>query len=419
MHPGVEQHVGAFEPHLRRVARRKVLHVHRCRDDGARHAHPLGDVTLHLRAEHQFGLQLGDARLDLEVVVADQRLDAVQLGGLAHFAREFAAVGADADDGEAHFLRGHARRSHGVRGIAEHEHALARQVGGIDRARVPRRPRALAVQHGLRIDTRQLRHLGDEIARGAVADRHGFGGRLSEIFGQPCRGERGDLGVQHDVEVGVTQAREVGRRGAERRHHVDVDAQLPEQAANLAQVVAVAKSQRGRAEDVAARTPGRVAHAPRAAGHYRRAGQRSHHLVEGFGRAPVFLALVRRQFERDHRDRQVERLGEATRVVLNQLGGARGANQHRLRLEALERIARRVLEQLGRVAAQIARLERGVSDRRPFRQPLDHREQQIGVGVALRCVQHVMHAFHGGGDAHRADVRRAFVGPQGQLHRMT
>jgi assimilatory nitrate reductase catalytic subunit len=49
-------------------------------------------------------------------------------------------------------------------------------------------------------------------------------------------------------------------------------------------------------------------------------------------------------------------------------------------------------------------------------QALDHREQQIGVGVALRRVQHVVHVAQRGGHAHGADVRRAFVGPQGQLH---
>ena len=77
MDPGVEDDVGAFEAHLRRVARREVLHVHRRRDHRAGDAQPLGDVALHLRAEHQLGLQLGDLRLDLEVVVGDQRLDAV------------------------------------------------------------------------------------------------------------------------------------------------------------------------------------------------------------------------------------------------------------------------------------------------------------------------------------------------------
>ena len=56
-----KMHVGALEAHLRRVARREVLHVHRRRDHRAGHAQALGDVALHLRAEHQLGLQLGDA----------------------------------------------------------------------------------------------------------------------------------------------------------------------------------------------------------------------------------------------------------------------------------------------------------------------------------------------------------------------
>ena len=43
--------------------------------------------------------------------------------------------------------------------------------------------------------------------------------------------ERADLGVEHDVEVGVAQAREVGGGGAERRDDVDVDAQLRRAAA--------------------------------------------------------------------------------------------------------------------------------------------------------------------------------------------
>ena len=101
MHPGVEQHVGAFESHLRRVARREVLHMHRRRDHRARDAQAFGDVALHLRAEHELGLRFGDLGFDLEVVVADQRLDAVQLGGLADLACELAAVGAQADHCEA------------------------------------------------------------------------------------------------------------------------------------------------------------------------------------------------------------------------------------------------------------------------------------------------------------------------------
>jgi hypothetical protein len=102
--------------HLRRAARREVLHVHRRRDHRAGQAQALGDVAFHLRAQHQLGLQLGDARFHLEVVVGDQRLDAVELGGLAHFARELAAVGAQADHLKPISWRPRARRPpHGWR----------------------------------------------------------------------------------------------------------------------------------------------------------------------------------------------------------------------------------------------------------------------------------------------------------------
>jgi hypothetical protein len=109
-------------------------------------------VAFHLRAEHQFNLQLGDAGFDFEVVVGDQRLDAVQLGGLAHLARELAAVGADAHNLKAEFLRRHAGRGHRVRGVTEDEHALAGEVGGIHRSARTTGTRAAAFgQHRRRV----------------------------------------------------------------------------------------------------------------------------------------------------------------------------------------------------------------------------------------------------------------------------
>ena len=51
----------------------------------------------------------GDARLDLQVVVGDQRLDAVPARRLAHLAGEFAAVGAEADHVEAQLVARHPR----------------------------------------------------------------------------------------------------------------------------------------------------------------------------------------------------------------------------------------------------------------------------------------------------------------------
>jgi hypothetical protein len=46
--------------------------VHRRRDHRAGQAQALGDVALHLRAQHQLGRGGGDGGLDLEVVVGDQ-----------------------------------------------------------------------------------------------------------------------------------------------------------------------------------------------------------------------------------------------------------------------------------------------------------------------------------------------------------
>ena len=89
----------------------------------------LGDVALHLRAQNQLGLQLGDLFLYGQVVVADQGLDAIQLGGVAHFAGEFAAVGAHADDLKAHLVLRKTRCSDHMGSVAEYIHALTGQVG--------------------------------------------------------------------------------------------------------------------------------------------------------------------------------------------------------------------------------------------------------------------------------------------------
>ena len=144
MHPSVEQHVRALEAHLRRIARREILHVDRSRNHGAGNAEALGDMALHLRAEHQFRMRLAHPRLDFEVILGDKRLDAVELGGIADFAGEFAGVCSEPDDGEAEFLRGDARGGERMRRVAENEDALARQVGRVDGARIPGKPRRAA-----------------------------------------------------------------------------------------------------------------------------------------------------------------------------------------------------------------------------------------------------------------------------------
>ena len=246
-----------------------------------------------------------------------------------------------------------------------------------------------------------------------MADRDRAHRLLPECLVEPAARRIGDFGVEADVEIGRTQPREIGRAGTERRGHVDVDAERAEQAGDFYNVVAVAESQRGRPEQIDART---TAFAGRRAQIL--VGEFADQLVEGLRRAPIFLALIARQFERHDRDREPHRLGETRGIVLDQLGGAGRADQHRLRLEAFERIARGTLEQFGGVLAEIARLEGGVGDRGTLAAPFNHREQQIGIGVALRRVEHVMHALHRGRDPHCPDMGWSFVGPDGELHRV-
>ena len=229
---------------------------------------------------------------------------------------------------------------------------------------------------------------------------------------QPLRCLASGLGVEHHVEVGLGQAGDVVGAGVQGRGDAHVHAQLLQQPGDLDDVVTVAKAQGRGPEQVAPRPAAGQRRALHAGG----AGNGAHHLVEGFGGAPVLLALVGGQFQRHHRHRQLQRLREPAGIVLDQLGGAGRAHQHGLGRKALVGLAGGGLEQLGGVAAQVARLEGGVGHGRAAVAPLDHGEQQVCIGVALWRVQHVMHVAHGGGDAHRAHMRGAFVGPEGQLH---
>ena len=174
----------------------------------------------------------------------------------------------------------------------------------------------------------------------------------------------------------------------------------------------MAEAQRGGPEDVAgARIEIRIRVA--------RLTEIAHDLVESLGRAPVLLLLVGRKLERNDRNGQRQRLGQPTGIVLNQFRRAGRTHDHRLRCKTLIGIIAGGLEQFRRIAAQVARLEGGVGHRRPGTAPLDHGEEQVRIGVALRRMQNVMHALHRGGDAHRPHMGRSFIGPEGELHGYT
>ena len=144
--------------------------------------------------------------------------------------------------------------------------------------------------------------------------------------------------------------------------------------------------------------------------------QRPDELVEGLVGAEVLLPLVAGKFQRHDRHGQAHGLGEAARIVLDQFRRAGGADDHGLWAEALVSLARGAGEEVRRIRAQISGLEGRVGHRRAMVAPLDHREEKIGVGVALGRMKHVVQALHPGRHAHRADMGRAFVCPHGQLH---
>ncbi len=163
--------------------------------------------------------------------------------------------------------------------------------------------------------------------------------------------------------------------------------------------------------------PKEIANRPRALFAFSpRRGKPAGEAIEGFRSAPVLLLAVRGKFEWDDGDGQAEGAGETGRIILQQFRGAGSCNYDRLRTEALISIADRCLKQLRRIGAEISRLERRIGDRRALAAPLDHREQEICIGVALRGMQNEVDSHHTRHDADGPDVRRTFICPKGEVH---
>ena len=66
--------------------------------------------------------------------------DRIFFGGGADIAGELAAVGAESHYGEAEFFLCNPGGGERVGGVAEDKNAFAREISGIDRARIPRQP---------------------------------------------------------------------------------------------------------------------------------------------------------------------------------------------------------------------------------------------------------------------------------------
>lgn len=176
-----------------------------------------------------------------------------------------------------------------------------------------------------------------------------------------------DLRVEDDVEVGIVETCEIMRRRAQRRGHSDVNSDLPKEPRDLLDVVAMTEAERGRPQKIAARTRTGLSLT-------RRPRESPDKPVEGLRRAPILFLAVSGQLQRNDGNGQIHRPGEAARIVLEELGGARGADDDGFRREAVVSLAYCGLEQLRRVGAQIARLEGRICDWRPRVAAFDHRE---------------------------------------------
>ena len=198
----------------------------------------------------------------------------------------------------------------------------------------------------------------------------------------------------------------VGRCCPHRGADVDRDAHQRKKRRHFGNVIAVAKAKRGCPQQVAGDGIG-ASHG---------FGQRAHDLQERLIRAEIFFALIAGQIERNDRDRQADGFGEAPRIILNKFRRTRCANNHRFGLEAGIGIAGGVFEQVGGITTQIAGLKCCIGDRGPRIAALNHCEQQIGIGIALRRMKDVVQTLHARGDAHGPHMGRAFICPEGKFH---
>jgi hypothetical protein len=266
------------------------------------------------------------------------------------------------------------------------------------------------------LDIQRLAELVDEFPGGADADGHGADPRLLETARQPLTGGGGDFRVQADVGVRLRQAQQIVSAGPGRGHHVDVDTQAVEETADFPHVVPAAEAERARPEQINAGARLVVALKSRSRRRDLALQQRAHQAVKGFAGAPVLLPRVGQHFHGHNGNGQAAAGRQRAGLILQQFRGAGVSHQQHLRLVTLAGVAQRFQDQVGGITAEIPCLECGVGNRDALTFALDHGEQQVGVGVTLGRVQHQVHATHGVGDADGADMRRAFVSPERQLH---
>ena len=364
VHPAVEDDVGPLPAHLGGIAGGDILNVQGGTDHGAGNAQPLGAVALHLGPKHQLRRCRSHGRLNGEVVIADQGLQPQLRRQRSDLPGHLTAVGAQAHHFKTQFAAGDPCRGQGVGAIGEHKDPLARQIGGIHRAGIPRKPRAAlgrteAIGTGLQVlgqlQAEDAMQFTQELHRGANADWNRFDRWQAELALQPAADRSGDLGVEVEVGVRRRESQQVSRPGAEGGDNGHINAVTRQQLGQLPHVIAAAETQEGRPQQVHPRPA--VFSAPTGGIELGLTGRRklrfqqtADQLVEGLSRPPVFLFGIGRQVQIDHRDpTQIHARRQGPWLVLDQLRRAALAHEQCLRLKALDRIGNGALHQFGGV----------------------------------------------------------------------
>ena len=202
----------------------------------------LGNVPLHLRAQYQFGLQLSDCSLDREIVIGNERFEAIFSGQCPNIAGALAAVGTQPNDFKPHFVARHPRSRNSVGAIGKNKYPLAGEVCGVNGTAVPREP-TFTDRVGINVEAQNLRHLGNEISGCPPTQRYRLNRWLFKLTSQPITGQIAHLGRQIDIGVCVGNAQQVMGRRAQRGNNIDKHTHLLEETRYLGHIVATPKSQ--------------------------------------------------------------------------------------------------------------------------------------------------------------------------------
>ena len=376
-------------------------------------------MALHLGTQYQLRLQFGDRPLDGEVVIGNERLEPILSRQRPHITGALPAVGAKTHHLKTHLVPRHARGGQRVGSVGKNEDPLSRQIGRVHRTAVPGQA-ALADCIGIKFEPQCVDHFGNEVAGGTPTQRHCGNDRLLELAFEPIAGELAHLGCQVHVGIGLGDPQQIMGCRIEWRDHVDPYAHALKKTANLGDIVTTAEAQLGRTNQIhRGWLIGRPRRTLLARLRCLRSEQSPHQLIKRLARAPILLARIGGHLDRNNRRAKSGTFGERTGLILNQLTRAGLRHQQHLRLVAIAGALEGFDHHLRGRAAQIPRLESRPGHWRSTTLALDHREQQIGIGVTLRRVQYEMHIAHRRSDTNRANMGWSFISPQRQLHEPT